>query len=165
MSTAHRSRSSFRQSPMQHLAFPNQFTHSFGHRFNRHIRVNPMLVIEVDVVRTQTTQRTFHRFTDCFGTAGQTDGTRRRIQIGCLGQVITKLGGDDNLVPDRLQRLPYHVLILAIAIYLGGIKESHPQIYCLAYRFYHILTVGIRRITLCKSHAAQSYGRHFQIFS
>ncbi len=44
----------FRQAKVLHFAFSNQIGNGTRHLFNRHIRIDPMLVIEIDNVRFQS---------------------------------------------------------------------------------------------------------------
>ena len=48
---------SFRNTPVEDFAFTNQVGHHTCHLFRRNLRVDTVLVIEVDAVSTQTAER------------------------------------------------------------------------------------------------------------
>ena len=59
----------FRQSPVQYLSLLHQILDRAGDLFHRHVRIDTVLVQEVDTVCTQPPERPFHRTADMVGSA------------------------------------------------------------------------------------------------
>ena len=59
---------------MQYLSFLHQVFHRTGYLLYRNLRVDTVLVQQVDVIGTQSFQGTFHRPTDMVGTAVECSG-------------------------------------------------------------------------------------------
>ena len=53
MSTSHCLGTGFRKAPASYFSFLDEIGHSTGDFFNGRVRVDPMLVIKIDVIRMQ----------------------------------------------------------------------------------------------------------------
>ena len=64
-------RTGFGKPEMQNLPFLDEFLHRSGHVFDGHLRIDPVLVVKVDVVGLEAFQRCFDHFPDVGGLAIQ----------------------------------------------------------------------------------------------
>ncbi len=109
------------KSEMQHLSLTDQFGHRLRHFLNRDIRVNPVLIVQINVICPQSFERTFCRPADRF---------RPGIQ-SCHSAVVhapSKFRRQNDLISDRLKRLADQLLILSRRVCLRGIKEGLPHL-------------------------------------
>ena len=94
-----------------------------GDVLDRHIRVDAVLVVEVDVVGAQPAQRTLDGAADARRIAAQATG-----QDTVLLERKPELGGDDNLVAVRLEGLTDDVLVGERPVHLGGVEERDAEL-------------------------------------
>ena len=90
MRTANGLDARLRKAPMLDFALANEFLHHSGDVFDRRVRIDTMLVIEVDHLSIQPFQRIFDRLPDA-----------RWRTILCLRAVLqldAELGSDDHTV-------------------------------------------------------------------
>ncbi len=117
---AHRGRGRLGQAEVADLAGSDQVANGAGHILDRHRGVDPVLIHEVDAVGAQPAQRSLDGLADVFWAA--VEAAERLAARGVHRE--PELGGDDHLVPDRLERLADQLLVDERAVDLGGVEEG-----------------------------------------
>ena len=112
------------QAVMKHLALGNQVFHRPGHVLDGHLRVDAMLVEQVDAVGSQAPQLGLDHLPNVFGPAVPPSASLARLRI----DVEAELGGYDDPIADALQRLADDFLGHEGAIGLGGVEQRDAQI-------------------------------------
>ena len=110
----------FRQAEVFDLARLNQFLHRAGDIFDRHIRINAMLIEQINRLDLEPLERAFDRLLDVLGPAVQTCRSRPII---AATQVEPEFGGDDHFPAERSERFADKLFVRERAIDLSGIKE------------------------------------------
>lgn len=105
----------FRQPEGADLAFRNQVFDRAGHVFHRHVRIDPVLVEEVDMVRPQALEAVFD---------GAANEFRPAVHGATARDIKSELGGDHHFVADRLQRLADNLFVLVGTVNLSGIEKG-----------------------------------------
>ncbi len=139
---AHGLRSWLRQPEVQHFALCDQVFDGARHLFDRHRRVNPVLIEQIDVVGAQPLQHRVDGAADVLGLAV------------CAGPALTgvgvdvhpELGGDHNLIAHRLQGLPDDPFGFQRSVSLGGVEECHALVDGGADQRDHVLPTGYRAV-------------------
>jgi hypothetical protein len=106
-------RSVFGSSEVQHLPLLDEILDRTRHVFDRHARIDPVLVIKVDAVGPESLERGLDHFPDVL---------RPTVETTLL-EVETELCRDDDLVPDGLQRFSNQVFVRERTVDFGGIEE------------------------------------------
>lgn len=109
----------FGQAEMQHFSFPHQFLHRTCHFFHGNVRIHPVLVKQVNMVGTQTSQGTFYRTPDMVGPAVQ---GRRAAFL----HAKTEFGTYPDLVADRGESFTHPFLTGIRPIHFRRIKKVTP---------------------------------------
>ena len=108
---------------MLHFALSNQISDSTGNLFNRHFRVYPMLIQQVDRFDLKTLERAFHA---CL------DEVRTTVKAAIPGAVCVRaeaeLCRNDDVVPHGRESFPNDFLVREGAIDLGSVEESDPAL-------------------------------------
>ena len=94
---ANRLHARLRQARMLDLALLNQFLHRAGDVFDRHVRVDAMLIEEIDGLDLEPLQRGFGDFLDVLRPAVQASPPGPPLRI----ELETELRGDHHLVAQR----------------------------------------------------------------
>ncbi|MNT30947.1 hypothetical protein D3C72_1667640 [compost metagenome] len=110
----------FGQAPVQHLALGHQVLDGAGNVFDRYLRIDPVLIEQIDPVGAQTLEHAFHRLFDVVWTADQP----RAALAGLRVDVPAEFAGDHDLVAERGDGFAEDALAFMRAIGLGGIKKS-----------------------------------------
>jgi hypothetical protein len=105
MGLADRLRASFRQTEMLDLAFRDQVFDGSGDVLDRHVGIDAVLVEKIDHVCSKPLQRCLDGLADVGGPAVHVLAAIRAREFEA------ELGGDHDLVADRLQRFPDDVLV------------------------------------------------------
>lgn len=106
------------QADMADLAFADQIRHRAHDVFDRHLRIDPMLIIKIDLFYAQAPQAAFHRAPDILGPAA--DAARRRIRR--IAQ-DAELGGQEHLLPFALDRFPTNSSLVC-GPYMSAVSSS-----------------------------------------
>ena len=125
MRAAHRLQAGFGQTVLEHLALRRQGLHGPGHVFDGHLRIDAMLVKQVDAVSAQPSQLGVHHLPDVFGPAVQSTTSLPGLRI----DVKAELGGHDDPTANALQGLAEDFLRHEGAIDLGGVEQRDAQIH------------------------------------
>src|SRR6266550_469971 len=153
---ADRAHAGFGHAEVLHLALGNQFLDRARHVFDRHVRVDPMLIIEIHDVCPETLQRTLDALLDALGAA----------VLDLLPAGITsdpELRGDHHLPAQWRQRFAYELFVGVRTVNFGGIEERDAPFDGRANERDHRLLVRWETVALAHPHAAEPQRRHFQI--
>ncbi len=111
------------QAEVADLAGGDQFAHGAHGLLDRRVGVDPVLVVEVDVVDAQPGQRGVTGLPHVLGAT--VDGAPGRVlRIAHDGE----LGGDDRLVPAGAEGPAQQDLVGVGAVHVGGVEEGEPQV-------------------------------------
>src|SRR5205085_8739239 len=116
-------RTCFGQTEIAHLAGANQLSHRTNGFFNRCLRIDPMLVIEVDAIKTEPAQTRFARLLHVLRFAANSAKTRR-VWIA----QDSELRRDDNAMAFAANSASEQLLIRVRTINVGGIEESNSKV-------------------------------------
>ena len=117
MGAADRLRARLGQAEMLDLAGGDQVPDRARDVLDRHVRVDPMLIVEIDDLNPQPLQRAFNGLPDVF----------RATVEGAGAEVMAELRGDDDVLAERLQRFADEFLVRERAVDLGGVEEVTPR--------------------------------------
>ena len=137
-----------------HLAGLDEFLDRAGDVLDRHLRVDPVLVVEVDGVDAEPLQRAVDDLPDDVGLARDPPA---RLALDRV-DVPPELGGDHDLTPERGQRLADEFLVDVRTVDLGGVEERDAAVDCGADQRDHLLPVGRVAVAAGHAHAAQPDG-------
>ena len=115
MGATNRLGSRFREAEVPDLALPNQLLHCSSHVFDRHLRVDTVLVEQIDHVGLESLER---RLGDLL------DVLRPAVEARERGKVETELRSDHHLAPEGSKRFADDFLIGERAVDLCGVKEG-----------------------------------------
>src|SRR6266567_1596030 len=153
----HRLHARLGKSEVLDLAFADQVLDRAGDIFDRHARVNAMLIEQIDDARLQSLERRFGHLFDVIGTA---------VEAPLLAvfrvDIEAELGCDHHLIANGSQSLAYEFLIRERAIDFGGVEEGNPTFECRPDERNSLLLVDRGTVAVAQSHAAQPDGRNLQ---
>src|SRR5678816_1511591 len=105
---------------MLHFALLNQFFDRAGDFLDRHIRVHPVLVEQIDRFKFEALKRSFNDPWD----------TRRIAIYATLRPAIAveaELGGDNYLVAKWSERFSHQLFVRERAIHLGRVEKCNAE--------------------------------------
>ena len=125
MRTTNRLYPCFRKAEVPHLALLNQLLHRPGHVFDRHVRVDTVLIEEIDVLGLESLERALRDLLDVLWPTVQADPT---LLTGGI-ELEAEFGGDHHSLAEGRQGFAHELLVHERAVHFGGIEERHAQIY------------------------------------
>jgi hypothetical protein len=128
------------------------------HVLDGHVRVHPVLVIEVQGVHAKPLQRSLHSLLDVVRTAGD---PAPGLALGRI-DVEAELAGDHHLALERGECLAHQLLVGVGTVDLGGIEEGDAAVHCGADQRNHLLPVRGGAEAAGHAHAAQPDCRDLQ---
>ena len=111
----------FGQSEVMHFPGANQFAHRSDGFLNRHLRVHPVLVVEVNFIHAQPPQAGVATLADVFGRAIDAQ------EIPALVAHISEFGGQDHLAPAAFDGASDQPLVFAAAVHVRRVEQGHPE--------------------------------------
>src|SRR5205823_1602934 len=153
---ADRAHACFGHAEVLHLALRNQFLDRSRHVFDRHVRVDTVLIIEIDDVGPEPFQRTLDALFDALGPA-----VLHLLPAGITSD--PELGGDHHLCAHRGQGLAHELFVGVRTVDFGGIEERDAAFDGRADERDHRLLVRWETVALAHPHAAEPEGRDFEI--
>ncbi|MNE30256.1 hypothetical protein D3C80_1237620 [compost metagenome] len=155
MGAAHRVGAGLRHAEILDLTLGNQVFHRAGDILDRHVGIDAMLIEEIDHLDAETLQAAFYRLPDM---------RRLAVQAGLLAvdEVEGKLGGDDELIAERLQCLADHFLVGKGAVDLSRVEKRYAAFDRLTDQGDAFLFADLVGITEIQPHAAKAECRHFK---
>ena len=138
------------------LARLDQLLHGTGHVLDRHLRVDAVLVEEVDRVRPEPLER---------GVDAAPDRLGATVKTGDLPVLVgeSELRGDHDLVADGLERLADELLIVERPVHLGGVEEGLAAFDSRPGQVDHLRPVGNGQVALAHPHAAEPDCRDLEL--
>ena len=144
------------QTEVSDLAGVDELLDGAGDLLDGDVRVDTVLVEQVDRVGAQATQRALDGGADVVGPAGDAG------LVAVLVEGEAELGGDDDLVADRLEGLADELLVVERTVDLGGVEEGHSAVDRGAQERDHLLPWRSRPERLAHAHAAEAEGGDLQ---
>src|SRR5712691_5337569 len=117
MSATNRLHACFRKSEVPDLTFLNQILDRPSNIFDSHVRVNPMLIEEIDVVGLQSLERGFGHLLDVLGPA------IRAPLLSVRTKFETEFGSYHHLTAKGSERFANKFFVRKWAVGFGAIEE------------------------------------------
>src|SRR6266508_1049620 len=151
---ADRAHAGFGHAEVLHFALRDQFLDRPRHVFDRHRRVDAMLVVEIHDVGFEPFQRTLDALPDALGAT----------VLHLLPVLVfdAELGRDHDLLAHWRQRLPDELFISMGPVDLRRIEEGGAAFHGGADERDHRLFVGGDAVALAHAHAAEAEGGDFE---
>jgi large subunit ribosomal protein L32 len=111
-------RGCLREAEVAHLAGGDELCHRTDGLLDGRLRVDTVLVVEVDVVRAEPLQRPVDRRTDVLGPSVRTT----------VAEGADELRGEDETVAPALDRPADELFVRAAAVELGRVEERDPEL-------------------------------------
>ena len=138
------------------FAFADQVLDRAGDIFDRHVRVNAMLIEEIDDAGLQSLERRFGHLLDVFRTAVEAP------LLGVLGvDVEAELGCDHDLIAERSERLADQLLVRVRPVDFGGVEKGDTPRNRRPDQRDSFLLVDRRTVAIAHAHATQPECRDF----
>src|SRR5260370_40224350 len=115
--------SCFRKPEMLYLPFLNQILDRPSNIFDSHVRVNPMLIEEIDVVGLQSLERRFGDLLDVLGPAIHAE----LLAVGTKFE--TEFGGYHNLTAKGSERFAHKFFVCERAVHFSSVEERYAAFY------------------------------------
>ena len=161
MSSPHGPRTGFRQAPVSNFSLPDESGHGFGHFFDRSIRVNSVLIVQVDIIRPQSFEGAFQRVSDMARTAGERNGPIVGVVL-TVRKIKAELGSDDDILSVRLQGFSQQAFIAAGPVGFRRIEKGNSHRYGFSDDRYGFASGEVGRVTLGQPHTSIAKGRDLQ---
>src|SRR5215210_2851364 len=145
----------FGKAEVLNLAFLDQLLHRAGHVFDRHIRIDAVLIEEIDAVGLQALERGLGHLPDVLWPA-----VKARL---CVSGFEAELGGDHHLITEWGEGFADELLVGERTVSFRGIEEGDAALDGRLDQSHPLLLVGSRTVAKAQSHAAQPDGRDFQV--
>ncbi len=161
MGAADRLRPCFGQAEMLDLAFLNQVLHRACHIFDRHFRIDAVLIEQVDDFALEAPERGLGNLFDMLRPAVEPASTLSCLQV----DVMAELGCDHNLPADGGQGFADEFLAGERSIGFGGVEEPDAALDGRPEQADQVLSIARRTVALAHSHAAEPKGRGLETVS
>src|SRR6185369_16464485 len=132
------------------LALLNQISYRAGDFFDWHVRVDAMLIKEIDAVSLQSLQRRLRNFLHMLRPAISTN------LLAALAESKTELRCNYNFIAKGSDRLADHFFVRERPVSFGGIEEGDAAFERRANEFDCFLFISGRSIAVAQTHTAQS---------
>ena len=149
----------FGEAEVLDLAFLNQVLHRSRHVLDRHVRVDAVLIEQVDGIDLEPLERGLGDLLDVLRPAVQADPARPAVGI----ELEPELGGDHHLLAERGEGFAHELLVRERAVDLGGVEERDAAFDGRPNQRDHLLLVRGRAVAEAHAHAAEPEGRDFQV--
>jgi hypothetical protein len=150
-----RLRTRFGKAEVLDLAFLDQVPHRACYLFDGHLRVDAVLVVEVDGFDPEPLERALSHPPDVFGTA-----VEHLLVVGAP-ELEAELGGDHHPAAEGLECFAHDLLVLR-AVDLGGVEEGDAALGGRPDQVDRLLLVGRRAVAVAKAHRAITDGGDFE---
>src|SRR5579871_625748 len=139
---------------MPDLSLSDQFLDGSCDILHRHIRVDAVLIEQIDAVRLETLERCVGDFADAFRPAIYSFARHAVLEA--------ELGRDDDLVAHRGECFAEQFLILERTVSFGCVEEGDALLEGCADKFDARVLLYRGSVSEAQSHTAQAYARHFE---
>jgi hypothetical protein len=147
----------FRQPEVPDLAIPDQVLDRARDVLDRHVRVDAVLVEQIDAVGLQPLER---------GLGDLLDVLRPAVQAALLARIRidieAELGRDHDLLAHRRERLAHQLLVRERTVDFGGVEKRDAALDGRTDQRDSLLLIDWRTVAEAQSHAAEPDGRNFQ---
>ena len=141
---------------MLDLTLPDQLLHRAGNVFDRHVRIDAVLIEEIDDLGLEPLERGFGDLPDMLRPA--IGATLPALQI----EFEAELCCDHDLLADGRKSFAQKLFVLVRAIGLGSVKERDATLEGRPDQCDRLLLVGSGAVAIAQSHAAEADGRDLQ---
>src|SRR5215211_2640451 len=152
MSTANHLDTRFGEAPVADLSFIDELTDRTGDFFDRHRRVDAVLVKQVDPVCPQPTKRCLGDLLNMLGPAVERRGLLDAFNV----DVPTKFCRDHDLITERLDRLADDLFINPRSVNLRCVEESDSALICRTYQLDAVFLVEAGPKPEADAHASEA---------
>ena len=149
----------FRKAEMLHLTLVDQVFHGSCDVFDRHVRVNTVLVEQIDDIGLESLEGGLGDFLDVFWPAiegsppGSAIGIRWKAELRCYHHPIAEWS----------KRFAHKFFICEWTVHFSGVEECDAAFESRSNQRNHFLLVRRRSVAKAHSHAAESERGDFQI--
>src|SRR5579883_1855853 len=143
---------------MLHLAGFDELLHRPGYVLDGNIRIDPVLIEEIDGVYPETLQRFLGDLFNALGTAIETGPPGTTVGV----ELKTELCGDHYLPPEWGQSFSYQFLVGKGSIDFGSVEEGDAPLHCGMKKCDHLRLVPNRFVPKGHAHAAKPEGGNLQ---
>src|SRR6266516_4996955 len=147
----------FRKAEVLDLPFSNQVLHRSGHIFDGHVRVNAVLIEQIDGIDLQSLERALGNLLDVLWPTI----LAQLLPIGTKFE--PEFGGDHHLPTEGSKRFAHQFFVCERAVRFSGVEEGDAPFDGFTYKSNHLLLVCRRAVGKAHAHAAESEGRDFQV--
>src|SRR5208282_5490630 len=151
--------SRFRKAEVLHLTFMNQVLHGSGYVFDGHVRVDTVLIEQIDGIDLEALNRGFSDLLNALGAAIRTNETGTSVRL----EFEAELGGDHHFPTERRKSFAHEFFVGERTIDFSRIEECYAAFHGGAENRDHLLLVSSRTVRKAHSHAAQAKGRNVQV--
>src|SRR5947209_2827140 len=151
-------RRGFRQSEMLHLACFDELLHRSGHVLDRDVRIDSVLIKQIDGVYLEALQRFLGDLFDARRMAIETCPSGTSIGV----ELETKLCSDHHPSPKGKECFPHQLFVGKWSIDLGCVEEGDATVHRCMKKSNHLCLVSNRLIRKGHAHAAEPDGGDFQ---
>jgi hypothetical protein len=158
MRAADRPHACFGQSEVLDLAFPDEVLHRAGNVLDGYVRIDAVLIEEIDAIGLQPLERGLGDLSDVFRAAIEAT-LLARLRI----EVEPEFGGDHHLLTERREGFADEFFVRERAIHFGGVKECDAALDGRSDQRDTLLFFDCRAVAKAQTHAAKPDGRDFQV--
>ena len=148
-------RCSFREPEVTHLALLDQLRHRAHGVLDRGVRIDAMLIVEINHLDAETAQARLAALPDVLGLA--VDAAIAPV----LAADVAELGGEDHLIAPAADGASDELLVAAHTVHVGRVEKRDAQIERALDRRHRLVFV-LATVELRHAHAAQAHRRHFE---
>src|SRR5262249_35380758 len=163
MSATNRFRSCFGKAKVLHLTLLDQLLHGSGDVFDRHVRINAMLVEEIDGIDFEPLEGCFRDLLDVLRPAIQAWRSLHppRIEFGI--KVKPEFRCYRHLSTKGSKGFPYKFFVCKWTVHLSGVEERDPAFDRLADESTHLLLACRRPVGKTHTHTAEPESGDFHV--
>ena len=143
------------QTEMPDLAFANQIADRARDVFDRHVRIDAMLIEQIDSVGLEPLQR-------CLGHVADVGGPAVEARLLAVLELEAELRGDDDLIANRSERLSDEFFVRERPVRFCGVEERHARVDRGAHDADAVLTTRRLPVAEADPHAPEAECRHLQ---
>jgi len=155
---ANRLNPGLRHAEVLDLTLGNQLLDRSCHVLDRHVRIDAVLIEEINVSGPQPLQASVRHMLDMLGLAIGPATALASLKI----DVEAELRGNHHFVADRLERLAHQLFVHERPIGFGRVEMGQAVVMGGANQLDHFALVGCRAIGRTHTHAAEAKSRDFQ---
>jgi hypothetical protein len=149
----------FRKAEVLDLTLLNQVLHRSCYILDRHVWVNPVLIVQIDHVGLEALERSLDRFLDVLRPAIQGIPLASILRI----RSPAELGGNDHPIAEWSKSLAYEFFVREWTVDFGRIEKCDAAFDRRSNQGDSLLLVYRRAVAKAQPHASQPNGRYFQI--